>query len=219
MNTSINIFEKEVDVVDDDAESINVRVTMKRVVEALLFSCNEPISLERIRNVTDTICPLSPKVLKDIIAELRSDYERLQMSFRVEELSGGYILTTTKRYSQYIALLHSGRRSEKLSRAATEVLAIVAYRQPLTRVNVEAIRGVDSSGILASLVDRGLVEVVGKVEAPGRPSLYATTKKFLRHFNLNNIKDLPQPESVAAVDFLKPMNNDQLSVFNEEAPQ
>lgn len=166
---------------------------IKRVIEAVLFASQDPIPLIRIREITDTIAPLKPRQIRAILTELQQEYIAYQRAFRLEEIAQGYVLRTTEEFASYIDLLYRQRRGEKLSYAATEVLAIIAYKQPITRPQIDAIRGVDSSGTLAQLIERNLVEPVGKLEAPGRPSLYGTTKDFLKHFGLKDISQL-KPE-------------------------
>ena len=108
----------------------------------------------------------------------------------MEEIAQGYVLRTHEDYGHYIKILHQQKRQDKLSPAATEVLAIVAYKQPVTRPQIDAIRGVDSSGTLMQLLERQLIEHQGKLDAPGRPSLYGTTKEFLKHFGFKDIESL-----------------------------
>jgi len=167
---------------------------VKRLIEALLFASNEPLSFQKIREVADQLHPLKPKQLRELIFELQNDYLSGQRGFRLEEISQGYLLRTCEEFSPYIELLYRNKRTEKLSHAAAEVLAIIAYRQPITRPQIEAIRGVDSSGVLMSLLDRELISAVGRLEAPGRPTLYGITQEFLSHFGLKDLKELPSLE-------------------------
>lgn len=169
-----------------------IRQHIKRIVEALLFASNVPISFTKIHEITETFHSLKPRQLRDLIAELQQEYLSQHRSFRLEEIAQGYILKTCEEYSSFLALLHGSHREDKLSQAATEVLAVIAYKHPITRQQIEAIRGVDSSGVIQSLLDRGLIEVTGRLETAGRPSLYSITKEFLEHFGLKNIHDLPR---------------------------
>jgi segregation and condensation protein B len=163
---------------------------LKRVIEALLFASHDPLPLAKIREVTDTILPLRPKQLRNILDELKQDYLAQQRAFKLEEIAQGYVLCTYEEYAPYLDLLHRQKRGEKLSPASTEVLAIIAYRQPITRPQIDAIRGVDSSGTISQLLERLLIEPIGKLEAPGRPTLYGTTKEFLKHFGLKDLSTL-----------------------------
>jgi segregation and condensation protein B len=169
-----------------------LRQHLKRVVEALLFASRDPLPLAKLREVTETILPLTPKELRQILDELKQEYLTQQRAFKLEEIAQGYVLRTYEEYSPYLEQLHRQKRGEKLSQASSEVLAIIAYRQPITRPQIDAIRGVDSSGIIMQLMERLLIEPVGKLEAPGRPTLYGTTKEFLKHFGLKNLSELKE---------------------------
>lgn len=162
----------------------------KHIVEALLFASSDPLPFNKIREVVDTFQPLKPSILRDIIIELQQEYLSHQRAFRLEEIAQGFLLRTCEEYSPYIDLLYRNKRTEKLSQASAEVLAIIAYRQPITRPQIEAIRGVDCSGIVQNLLERQLIEPLGKLEAPGRPTLYGITKDFLKHFGLRNLQEL-----------------------------
>jgi segregation and condensation protein B len=170
----------------------SVMLQIKRVIEALLFASTEPLSFQKIREIIDTIAPLSPRIVRSLIDDLQNEYISQQRAFRLEEIAQGFILRTCEEHSSYIELLGRNKRSEKLSHAAAEVLAIIAYRQPITKPQIEAIRGVDSSGIIATLLERLLIQPVGKLEAPGRPTLYGITKDFLTHFGLRDLEELPK---------------------------
>lgn len=166
----------------------------KRVIEALLFVSSDPLPFTKIREVVDAYQPLKPRMIRDLLMELQEEYLSQQRAFRLEEIAQGFLLRTCEEYSPYIDILYRNKRTEKLSHASAEVLAIIAYRQPITRPQIEAIRGVDCSGIVQNLIDRQLIEPVGKLEAPGRPTLYGITKSFLKHFGLRDIQELPTHE-------------------------
>lgn len=171
------------------------RQRFKRIIEALLFSSNMPVAFTKIREVTDTLQPVRPKILREIIEELQMEYIAQQRAFRLEEIAQGFILRTSEEYAPYIDLMVRNKRQEKLSQASAEVLAIIAYKQPITRPQIDAIRGVDSSGTLHNLLERQLVEPLGRLEAPGRPMLYGVTKEFLLYFGLRDADDLPKMSS------------------------
>ena len=204
MTKELNFFQSEVETVSPDAMEEgspdnsppwiqidqHLQKHLKKVMEALLFASPDPLPLVKIREVTDTILPLRPRQLRQILVELKQEYLSQQRAFQLEEIAQGYVLRTYEEYAPYLDLLHRQRRSEKLSHASTEVLAIIAYRQPITRPQIDAIRGVDSSGTLMQLLERQLVEPIGKLEAPGRPTLYGTTKEFLKHYGLKDITEL-----------------------------
>lgn len=184
----LNLFETYIKKGEKSAPS-RLR-EIKRIVEALLFSSSDPIDLDKMREIVETAYPIKRQELKVILEELQDEYVALQRAFRIEEGSEGYRLTTVKEMAPFIEILVQNKRGEKLSRAALEVLAIVAYKQPITRAEVDKIRGVDSSGTVTALLERELIEVVGKLEAPGHPRQYGTTKRFLRHFGLKSAEEL-----------------------------
>lgn len=167
------------------------KLRVKRLIEALLFAGSDPLPFNKIREVTDAMHPYKPRVLRELLDELRDDYISLQRGFRLEEIAQGFVLRSCSEYGKYIEILYRNRRTEKLSQAASEVLAIIAYRQPITRPQIDAIRGVDSSGTLQNLLERQLVEQKGRLEAPGRPTLYGITPEFLKYFGMKDLADLP----------------------------
>jgi len=197
-SSEINLLQKMLEEVEPTSEELAAegkitnedRREMMRIIEALLFSTHEPIALKKLREVVSTYLPIRTRQLGELIAQLQEEYK--ERSFQIEEVAGGLVLRSQKRYADYIHRLRVGRRGERLSHAAAEVLAIIAYRQPITRPEVDRVRGVDSSGAIQGLLERGVIEAVGKAELPGRPSLYATTQKFLHHFGLSGLADLPQ---------------------------
>ncbi len=188
MHHEINIFNEESEEATDDP----IERYVKQIIEALLFAGSEPLSLEKIKEIVDIYHPVKPRVLRQLMAELQQEYLVQKRSFKIEEVAQGFVLVSLKEFNHYIDQLHRNRRTEKLSHAAVEVLAIIAYRQPVTRPQIEAIRGVDSSGTLQSLMERGLIEITGKLETPGRPALYGITKEFLAHFGLKDLNALPR---------------------------
>lgn len=163
----------------------------KRIIEALLFAACEPVPFQKIAEIVETLFPYKPKAIKELLEDLKVEYITEQRSFRLEETATGYVLRTNEEYGPYIEMLFRSKRGEKLSQAAAEVLAIIAYKQPITRPQIDALRGVDSSGIIQNLVDRQLIEPTGKLEAPGRPTVYSITQHFLTHFGLRSLSELP----------------------------
>lgn len=192
----VEMLQKIKDRQEEEAQLALGRSQVKQVIEALLFSTNDPLSLKKLREITEEIFPLKPRVLEALLHELRDEYDKERRAFELAEIADGYILRTRADYGSYVDLLHHSRRGEKLSPAAAEVLAIIAYRQPITRVQIDAIRGVDSSGTVYSLLERGLVESVGRLEAPGRPTLFGTSLAFLKAFGLKSLNELPHREQL-----------------------
>lgn len=173
------------------------RLQIKRLIEALLFASADPIPFTKLREVADTMHPVRPRVLKELIEDLQDEYISQQRAFRLEEIAQGFVLRSCEEYSRYIELLQRNKRTEKLSPASSEVLAIIAYKQPITKPQVEAIRGVDCTGTFQNLLERELIAPVGRLEAPGRPTLYGITPGFLKHYGLKDLGELPQLESNA----------------------
>jgi segregation and condensation protein B len=190
MTREINLLDLEIE--SAPSGSAVGRIQIKRMIEALLFSSNEPIPFNKIREIADTIQPLRPAVIKQLIEDLQQEYITQQRAFRLEEIGQGYLLRSCEEFGPYIDQLYRNKRAEKLSQASVEVLAIIAYKQPITRPQIEAIRGVDSTGTIQNLLERQLIEPVGKLEAPGRPTLFGITKDFLKHYGLKDLNDLPK---------------------------
>jgi segregation and condensation protein B len=163
------------------------RESQKRIVEALVLGAPEPVSAQKI---ADVVPGLEADDARALVAELEREYEEQGRAFEVWEVAGGYQLRTRPEYASYLRLLHR-ERPLRLSRAALETLALVAYRQPLTRPEIEDLRGVDCGAVLKSLLERDLVRIVGRRDAPGRPALFGTTSTFLETFSLKGLSDLP----------------------------
>ncbi len=164
----------------------------KAAVEAILFASGSPVETEKIAQALE----IKPSQAEKIILELMSDYEKQERGITIIKLNKSYQMVSAKKYAPEIRKVMDLRRNTPLSQAALEVLAVVAYNQPVTKAFVEQVRGVDCSGVLGSLTAKGLVEEKGRLELPGRPLLYGTTENFLRCFNLESIENLPPlPES------------------------
>jgi segregation and condensation protein B len=168
---------------------------IKPIVESLVFASEEPITL---RKLTDIIEGADSAQIQEALLQLKVDYDAQGRSFQIEEIAGGYQLFTKPDYYEWIAKLRKKSGETKLSQAALETLAIIAYKQPILRANLESIRGVQSGQIIRLLMEKDLVRVVGRDESLGHPLLYGTTKKFLEYFGLKDIKDLPKIEELEA---------------------
>lgn len=166
--------------------------TLKRIIEALLFASSTPLSLQKMREIIETLHFTTPQKLRYVLESLQEDCIVQKRAYRLEETEEGYSLRTCTELAPFVAELVRNKRGEKLTQASLEVLAIIAYKQPITKPEIELIRGVDCSGIVQNLVERGLVEPRGKLEAPGRPTLFHTTADFLKYFGLKDLKDLPR---------------------------
>jgi segregation and condensation protein B len=134
------------------------------------------------------------KPVRQAIKDLNAQYEESHRSFRVEQVAGGYQLLTLPEFGEHLQKLHQREVDAKLTKAALETLASIAYKQPILRADIEAIRGVACGETIRSLMEKRLVNIAGRAEEPGRPILYGTTKRFLEVFGLNSLKDLPQSE-------------------------
>jgi segregation and condensation protein B len=161
------------------------------VVEALLFASDAPLEPERIREVLDLGGVAEARALVD---ELRARYDEANRALSITEVGGGYRMVTRPDLAPWLVRLARARTRVRLSRASLEALAIVAYKQPASRPEIDAIRGVNSEGVLESLMERRLVRIAGRKEAPGRPFLYETTREFLIAFGLRDLGDLPKVE-------------------------
>ncbi len=180
---------------------------LKRIIEAVLFASDVPVSTERIVEITggpDGPLKAGRGKVSEALEELSAEYEQTERAITISKLAGGWQLYCRPEYMKYARDLHKGRIPPRLSQAALETLAIVAYKQPLVRAEIEGIRGVDSSGVLATLLKRNLVTIAGRAPGMGRALMYRTTKEFLRYFGLNTITDLPRLEEFAEVLGLAP---------------
>jgi len=166
-----------------------------RIVEALLFAADSPVSAGRLAQVLGRRADV--RTVRKIIEALNGFYAEHRRPYEVVEIGGGYQLLTRPEYKKWVAALHRHRRMEKLSPSAVETLALVAYKQPISRAAIDDIRGVQSGPLLRSLVDRGLIKVVGCLNVPGRPRLYGTTRLFLEQFGLASLKELPKLQELA----------------------
>ena len=164
-----------------------------QIVEALLFASPEPLTQTRINLIFEA----DPPNLDDAVKELNRHYEKTNRSFKIQRIAGGFQLTTLPEFDIWIKRMVDKSGKLALSTAAMETLAIIAYKQPISRFNVESIRGVDCSGVIKTLLSKSLVRIKGRDEGPGRPLLYATTDKFLENFGVNRISDLPKLKEIA----------------------
>jgi segregation and condensation protein B len=163
------------------------REEQKRIVEALVLAAGEPLAAARI---AQAVPYLTPARARELALELRADYEREGRGFELVEVAGGFQLRTRPELAEFVQRLEE-ERPARLSRAALETLAVVGYRQPVTRAEVEQVRGVDCGPVLRNLLERHLVRIAGHRDVPGRPMLYGTTRRFLEVFGLASLEDLP----------------------------
>lgn len=171
-----------------------MRIT--QIVEALLFGSEAPLTAADLARVDER---LDEDTVDAVIQELRAEYDAGERCFQIYEVAGGYQLLTRPDFLTVLEGYDSVPQAARLSTPALEVLAIIAYRQPLGRAEIEEIRGVGSTGVLRTLQDRELVTVVGRAEGLGRPLLYGTTRQFLEHFGFHSLEDLPRPDELPVV--------------------
>ena len=168
---------------------------LRSAVEALLFSSDQPLTLSLLADALEA----PAEQVSEALAELGADYQAREAGVELREMAGGWIVTTTAEQHEWVARMLRGKRKMRLSRAALETLAIIAYKQPVTKSEIEAIRGVDSSGTLATLLERSLVTIKGRSTVVGRPLLYGSTGDFLNYFGLKDLTELPRPEELRAL--------------------
>jgi segregation and condensation protein B len=183
---------------------------VKHILESLLFVADEPLTLERLKKI---VMEAESAEIRQALKELQEEYRLRQGGFDLREIAGGYQFRSRNAYNQWITRLIEPS-PVRLSKAALETLAIIAYKQPVIRSDVEHIRGVDCGGVLRALLERQLIRVLGRKEIPGRPLIYATTKKFLEVFDLKDLKDLPSPKEIET--FSQAINDGQVEVVEGE---
>lgn len=166
----------------------------KPVVEAILFAADEPLTCKKILSLLANKC-ISIDDILNIINTLKMEYDDSGKGFQIEEVADGYQILSRSEYHEWVSKLIKKKKDVKLSHASLETLAIIAYKQPILRSDVEAIRGVQSGQMVRMLIDMGLVQITGRAEVIGRPLLYGTTKKFLQQFGISSIQDLPKVEN------------------------
>ena len=175
---------------------------LSSVIEALIFASPEPISEEKICEIIakgEESLGLETDAVEPFVEKLNQRYEENGLSFRIDYVAGGYTFSTKKRFEPWLSIFQHENAYRKLSQSAIETLAIVAYKQPVTKPEVDDIRGVDSGYILRQLLEKVLIEVSGRLDAPGKPLLYRTTKHFLKHFGINSIDELPKPREIEEI--------------------
>ena len=161
---------------------------IKATLEALLFVSHDPLTMEKLASVLEGV----PKsTLKTTMQVLQDEYEQVGRGLLITEVAGGFVMVTRPEHSAAIKRLSKAKTSTKLSRSALEAMAIISYKQPITRSEIEKIRGVETSGVLRTLLDQKMIRIVGRQEIPGRPILYGTGKQFLQRFGLRDLRDLP----------------------------
>ena len=183
-----------------------------QIIEALLFANAMPINQAQLNQVFDSSVPS----LKESVERLNDFYLSNERPYSINSIAGGYQLVTNPDYDIWIRRLLGKSNKLTLSSAALDTLAIIAYKQPIGRYDIEAIRGVDSSGVIKTLLTRNLIMIKGRADGPGRPLLYSTTKRFLDHFGLNRLSDMPKLKEVSELIDSDPSLGEQIAVFETE---
>jgi len=178
---------------DETIESDQPEITPIQVVEAVLFAGDEPVTPKKLAEIVGAG---GVKEIKEHIEQLNQKYEQMNCAFRIETIAGGYLMLTQSAFNVWLRKLLKVRSESKLTPASLETLAIIAYKQPIMRVEVEAVRGVGCGEMIRQLCEKQMVKIVGRAEELGRPLLYGTTRKFLEVFGLSSLKDLPQVEDL-----------------------
>jgi len=192
---------------------------LKSAVEALIFASEKPITIEQIKKV---LGDLDTSSINKIITELKNEYEGQNRGIRVVEIAGGFQMITSSNFASFLKKLFKNRYSDKLSKPALESLAIIAYKQPLTKSEIESLRSVNVDGVMKNLVEKNLIRVCGRKKIPGRPFVFGTTREFLEHFGLKSLADLPKMEDFKvlaqrqeAQSSIEPINQTDLEAKNE----
>ena len=183
----------------------------KSIIESLIFASDEPISaqeiIKAIKEIDGSDTSITPSDIDKSVVQLNEKYISEDASFKILSIAEGFIFGTKPEYAKYVGFLSHEKTKRRLSQAALETLAIIAYKQPITKPEIESIRGVNSDYMINTLLEKNLVTIKGRAESIGRPLLYATTDEFLLYFGLNKISDLPKPreidEIVKDADFIE----------------
>jgi segregation and condensation protein B len=194
------------------------------VIEALIFSSDDSLSAEEIIRAIKSIdgedVELTKEEVDNTVDSLNQKYSENGNSFRILRIANGYLYATLETYAKYVGYLSSERAKRRLSQAALETLSIIAYKQPITKPELESIRGVNSDYILTTLLEKNLITIKGRAETVGRPLLYGTTDEFLKYFGLNNLTDLPKPREIEEImqdeDFLEQKRKIMMNELEEK---
>ncbi len=199
----------------NDQSAGTASAELKAIVEALIFASPEPVTMKMIYKL------LSDEPKEDVLAAVRAlaaEYEQ-RPGLQVVEVAGGYQIVTRPELHEWVRRLFHERSTQKLTVQALETLAVIAYKQPITAVEISEIRGVNTSGVLSTLLERHLIKIVGRKNVVGRPFLYSTTKEFLIRFGLNDLTDLPKVEDMAeALGFEPPAGLNEITPREEMLP-
>lgn len=178
-------------------------INLKAVIENLLLASDKPLIVDKLRAFFDR--KYDSATLEAVLQEIKSGYEGHNL--QIQEVAGGYQLATRHEYAEWIRKFHKADRAARLSKQALDTLSIIAYKQPITRLEIDSIRGVDSGGVVKTLLEKNLIRIMGRRDVPGRPITYGTSRKFLEYFGLKNVGDMPS---------LKEFREQDLAIGGEE---
>ncbi len=195
------------------------------IIEALIFSSDDSLGsgeiINAIKGIDGEEIEITAKDIENVVDQLNAKYSENSQSFKIVKVANGYLFATSEEYAKYVGYLSSEKTRRRLSPAALETLSIVAYKQPITKPELETIRGVNSDHIINSLLEKNLITIKGRSESIGRPLLYATTDEFLKYFGLNTLSDLPKPREIEEImndeDFIEQKRQILMNAMEEEA--
>lgn len=201
---------------------------LTHIVEAIIFASDEPISKRTLADIIKSVANLPDEdddfLVSEIdksVLQLNENYDQNNSAFNIIRIGGGYQYATRKEFSKFVGYLNAERNKKRLSQAALETLAIIAYKQPITKPELERIRGVNADYIISSLLEKNLIRIKGRAETVGRPLLYETTKDFLMYFGINDIQDLPKPREIEEImkdeEFQEQKSRLLMNLIEEEA--
>lgn len=189
MDGKLEIFKQL--IIDGDDRNYDFK-ELKSIIEGLLFTSGEPLCIDDISNVLQ----INKSVISNLLGEMIDEFKFEQRGIQIMKFNDKYQMCTRREHSEYIKRLLKPQNKQSLSRAALETIAIITYKQPITRQNIDSIRGVKSDRVVTNLIDKKLIKEMGRMETPGRPILYGTTDEFLKYFNLQDLKELPELEKL-----------------------
>jgi len=193
------------------------------IIEALIFSSDDSISpgelIKAVKGIDGEDTQITPNEVEDCVDEINKFYDENNISYHIIRIADGFLFATRPEYAKYVGYLSSEKSKRRLSQAALETLAIIAYKQPVTKPELESIRGVNSDYILNTLLEKNLIAIKGRAETIGRPLLYATTEEFLKYFALNKLSDLPKPREIEEImqdeDFIEQKNKIMMNMIED----
>ena len=177
-------------------------LTVREIVEALFFATDEPLTIRQVLDIFNALDDgqkprgISEEIILSTVRDLNEEYGRTGRAFRIARVAGGYQFATLPQFAVWLGKMLKEKSKRKLSVSALESLAIIAYKQPVTKPEIEAIRGVNADYMMHTLLERNLIAIIGRAATPGRPLLYGTTKEFLKHFGINDLSELPKPREI-----------------------